>query len=56
MDTEQEKAIGLGADYPFDPLEAGECVIGNTWSSKFKVGDQVTLDLYTDGLIGNMAY
>ena len=27
MDTEQEKRINLGKDYPFDPLAGGECIV-----------------------------
>ena len=27
MDTAQEKAIGLGSEYPYEPLDSGECVV-----------------------------
>ena len=57
MDTAQEKAIGLGADYPFEPLEAGECVLGSVWQSrKFKVNDTVTMIVPLRALMTNMAY
>ena len=29
MNTELEKSIGLGPDYPFEPLEEGECIVPN---------------------------
>lgn len=27
MDTDREKEIGLGPDYPFSKLEAGQCLV-----------------------------
>lgn len=33
MDTEREKEIGLGDKYPFEPLEAGECIVPYIFSS-----------------------
>ena len=29
MDTDREKEIGLGPDYPFEPLKAGECIVSS---------------------------
>ena len=34
MDTDQEKKIGLGANYPYDALGAGECIVPDLYSSK----------------------
>ena len=31
IDTERESQIGIGTDYPFGPLSAGECIVGSNW-------------------------
>jgi len=31
MDTDREKDINLGVDYPFGTLGAGECVLPSTY-------------------------
>ena len=44
MDTEREKQIKLGTDYPFDALGAGECILPNSYTAYgLKVGDTVNL-------------
>ena len=44
MDTEREADIGIGQDYPFGKLEAGECIIsqGIADLNEVAVGDQLT--------------
>lgn len=34
IDTEKEKAIGIGEDYPFDAMKAGECLIPAALNTK----------------------
>ena len=31
LDTEREKEIGLGPQYPFDPLDVGECIVSSEY-------------------------
>ena len=47
IDTAKEKAIGLGADYPFEPLASGECIVPDQFrvSSKAQIGDTVTMNV-----------
>ena len=40
IDTDREKEIGLGSDYPFEPLGPLECII----PSKYKEGYGLTVD------------
>jgi len=45
LDTEREKEISLGTEWPYEPLKAGECIV----SSKFEEADvgqtvQVSID------------
>ena len=44
MDTEREADIGIGQDYPFGKLEAGECIISQGIADLNEVaeGDQLT--------------
>ena len=50
MDTDREKEIGLGASYPFEKLQTGECFINAQMASTLKVqtGDVIynQLNLY----------
>ena len=48
MDTERESEIGLGSDYPFDPLGPGECIISDTYSDNFGIGEIITLRIGED--------
>ena len=43
MDTERESDIGLGPDYPFDPLGAGECIVSDEYSENFGIGETITV-------------
>ena len=57
IDTDLEKEIGLGADYPFGPLEAGECVVSDVWKSRnFAEGEKLNINASLIELINNMAY
>ena len=57
IDTDLEKEIGLGADYPFGPLEAGECVVADVWKSRnYAEGDKLNIKAGLFELINNMAY
>lgn len=40
MDTDRETEIGLGSDYPYEPLAAGECLIPSIFATDFSVGDE----------------
>ena len=31
IDTDREKEIGIGKDYPFGPLGPGECLVPAVW-------------------------
>ena len=42
MDTEREKTIGLGPEYPFEPLSAGECIVSKTYAENFGIGETIT--------------
>ena len=49
IDTKREKQIGLGPDWPFEPLGAGECIISrqlaDTFNNDFKVNVGDTLNM-----------
>ena len=53
LDTNREKEIGLGPDYPYDPLGPGECIIPSALETKkfgeeaeyFKVGDEISIQV-----------
>ena len=47
IDTEREKEIGLGKDYPFGKLGPGECVLHSTWKENYglEVNSTITIDL-----------
>ena len=47
MDTAQEKAIGLGADYPFEPLGAGECIVPQEYKALTGVSKGETIKIET---------
>ena len=43
IDSEQERKIGVGVDWPFEKLEKNECIISSNFASKgINVGDVVT--------------
>ena len=46
MDTEQEKNIKLGVDYPYDPLGALECIVPEKYKTQqgFNVGDSLKIE------------
>ena len=48
MDTERESDIGLGPDYPFDPLGAGECIVSDAYSENFGIGETITFVVHGD--------
>jgi hypothetical protein len=33
MDTEREREIGLGSQYPYPALKTGECLVGEEYAS-----------------------
>ena len=40
IDTDREKEIGIGKNYPFDPLGPGECLVPAVWQElNVKIGD-----------------
>ena len=46
-DTQREKDINLGASYPFEPLEKGECIISSTFASTgISIGDTLKIKIY----------
>ena len=53
LDPSREKEIGLGPNYPYDPLGPGECIIPSVMESKkfgepaetFKVGDVISISI-----------
>ncbi len=54
IDTELEKQIMLGPDYPYEPLEAGECIINSgilAVNPLLKVGDTLYIDLAIKNLV-----
>lgn len=57
MDTDREKEIGLGADYPYEPLGPGECVLPEIAEStyNFNVGDELKLSIYMGNQMRTMA-
>jgi len=51
IDTSNEKAIGLGVDYPYEPLKAGECIVNSGALAKHPdlvIGSIITFDLPYD--------
>ena len=60
MDTNRELQIGLGVDYPFGPLGAGECVISNHYQYTVKnvqIGQEIDIYVWNFGnLMSTMAY
>ena len=45
MDTQQEKNIKLGVDYPYDPLGPLECIVSEKYKTQqgFSVGDSLKI-------------
>jgi len=39
LDTEREKSIDLGPDYPFGKLKPGECVLSDVLADTLSVGN-----------------
>ena len=37
MDTKREKEIGLGADWPFDPMKKNECIINKEIAKNYDI-------------------
>ena len=48
IDTEREKAIGLGEDWPFPPLKANECLITEKFAKANNITKGVTVDIRYD--------
>jgi len=59
MDTQREKEIGLGPKYPFEPLQAGECILSSGLLKYSNVGvgigDTIHLQIKLYQLVANMA-
>lgn len=56
MDTDLEKEIGLGADYPYPALGAGECNVPSTYQASGKqIGDKVTVEFRIGKMLRTMA-
>ena len=58
QDTKREKEIMLGPDYPYPPLEAGECIINSLTletSPNLKVGDAINMQFGLTELLQAMA-
>ena len=53
IDTEREKEIGLGPDWPFEPMGESECIINKEIANNYdiKVGDEITPILHAMYLI-----
>ena len=47
MDTKREKEIGLGADWPFDPMEKNECIINKEIAKNYdiEVGERISVQI-----------
>ena len=47
LDTEYEKSIGLGPNYPLEPLGPGECVLGSAWKgfNGTQIGTNITINM-----------
>lgn len=45
IDTQREKNIGLGRDYPFEPLLENECLISTKMANQLRIekGDTILL-------------
>ena len=61
IDTEREKEIGLGKDYPFGKLGPGECVLHSIWQEKYglEIGSKITISLIIStmqDLLGDQVY
>ena len=49
-DTDREKQIDLGLDYPYEPLEKCECIAPAVWQkSGIAVGDTLKLNMHDNG-------
>ena len=52
IDTELEKSIGLGTEYPFGKLDAGECIVSPIFENNgYSVGDTVRVYVWLTQLI-----
>ena len=45
-DTELEKEIKLGVQYPFDALKKGECILHKKLEKHLKIGDEIKLRVH----------
>lgn len=58
MDTEREKQIMLGPNYPYEPLQAGECIVNAgilEYNPEIQVGSTITIEYGLTNLIEAMA-
>ena len=54
LDTKRESDIGLGTDWPFEALNAGECLLSESFSGA-DIGDDITVNVNLHNLINAMA-
>ena len=50
IDTAREAKLGIGTEWPFEPLDAGECLLTNTFK-EVEIGDTVDVVLGTNSLL-----
>ena len=43
MDTQREKDIGLGPDWPYGVLNEGECIAASTFGDDYEIKDGDTI-------------
>ena len=58
MDTEREKQIGLGPNYPFEKLAAGECIISTIMGDEFGIeaGDHIKISMQYSYILETIAW
>ena len=53
LDTKRESDIGLGTDWPFEALNAGECLLSDSYTGA-DIGDDITITVNLHYLIITM--
>ena len=43
MDTQREKDIELGPQWPFDPINEGECISNSAFATKYEIEADETI-------------
>ena len=51
MNTALEKQIGLGPDYPFEPLGQSECILSNQYSTLVSQGESIYIAVWWFGYL-----